>query len=140
MEFFKCDVCGNVVIKVVNGGGEMVCCGQKMRLLKAGITDGAKEKHVPAVELDGNVLKVQIGAVEHPMTKEHFIEMILVEQAEHVQYVRLTPDDKPRAEFKIDPRAPYTVYEYCNLHGLWKLHCEADDNTVCSAEFTKDCV
>ncbi len=31
-EFYRCEVCGNVVeIKEV-GGGELVCCGQPMKL------------------------------------------------------------------------------------------------------------
>jgi superoxide reductase len=32
-EVYKCDVCGNVV-KVLNGGdGDLVCCGEDMKLL-----------------------------------------------------------------------------------------------------------
>lgn len=139
MEFFKCETCGNVVIKEVNGGGELVCCGHPMTKLEAGVTDAAVEKHVPAVKLDGNIIKVQIGSVEHPMTQEHFIQFILVEQGDNIQYKRLHPDVKPVAEFKIDPQRPYVVYEYCNLHGLWKTECEMDDETVCAMEFTDGC-
>jgi superoxide reductase len=32
-EVYKCDICGNVV-KVLEGGeGDLVCCGENMRLL-----------------------------------------------------------------------------------------------------------
>ncbi|MDY4128508.1 desulfoferrodoxin FeS4 iron-binding domain-containing protein, partial [Peptostreptococcus porci] len=63
VEFYKCSLCGNVVEKVVNGGGELVCCGQAMNLLKANSSDGAGEKHVPAVEVNGNVVSVKVGSV-----------------------------------------------------------------------------
>lgn len=54
------------------------------------------------------------------MLAEHFIQFILVRQGDHVQYVELKPDQKPQTVFRIDPAQPFEVYEYCNLHGLWK--------------------
>jgi desulfoferrodoxin-like iron-binding protein len=32
-EVYKCDICGNVVSVVEGGDGDLVCCGQNMRLL-----------------------------------------------------------------------------------------------------------
>jgi superoxide reductase len=32
-EIYKCDVCGNVVFVLEGGDGDLVCCGQNMRLL-----------------------------------------------------------------------------------------------------------
>ena len=34
-EVFKCDICGNVVEVKTVGGGELVCCGQPMNLVKS---------------------------------------------------------------------------------------------------------
>lgn len=31
---FECEICGNVVVVKVAGGGELVCCGQPMTLVK----------------------------------------------------------------------------------------------------------
>jgi desulfoferrodoxin-like iron-binding protein len=31
-QVFECEICGNVVEVKVVGGGELVCCGQKMEL------------------------------------------------------------------------------------------------------------
>jgi desulfoferrodoxin-like iron-binding protein len=31
-QLFECEICGNVVVVQVVGGGELVCCGQKMTL------------------------------------------------------------------------------------------------------------
>jgi len=33
-EVYECEICGNVVVVKVAGGGELVCCGQPMKLLK----------------------------------------------------------------------------------------------------------
>lgn len=120
MNIYRCEVCGNIVTKSFNGGGPLSCCGQPMKELKAAVTDGALEKHVPYLTIDGDVLHVSIGEVMHPMTEEHYIQTILVQQGNHVQYVTLSPKDEPKADFTIDPKKPATVYEYCNLHGLWK--------------------
>lgn len=118
---YKCELCGNVVVKMVNGGGPLSCCGKPMVELAANTTDAAQEKHVPAFRVDGSSLSVQVGDVLHPMTQEHSIQWILVEQGGKVQYVPLTPDQEPKAEFQIEPGKPFVIYEYCNLHGLWKV-------------------
>jgi len=31
---FVCEICGNVVVVKVVGGGELICCGQPMKLTK----------------------------------------------------------------------------------------------------------
>ena len=33
-EKYKCDICGNVVEVREVGGGELVCCGKPMQLIK----------------------------------------------------------------------------------------------------------
>lgn len=119
MKIYRCELCGNIVTKVFDGGGQLNCCGSPMIELEAGVTDGAVEKHVPYLQLEGNVLNVTIGEIMHPMTAEHYIQMILVQQGDKVQYVSLKPDQKPTAVFVINPDEPVAVYEYCNLHGLW---------------------
>ncbi len=88
--------------------------------LKANDTDAAQEKHVPVVTVDGDVVKVSVGSVAHPMTKEHLIAGIFLETNNGFQQRRLLPDTPPETEFKlIDGEKPVAVYEYCNLHGLW---------------------
>ena len=42
--------------------------------------EGAGEKHLPAVSKCGEKICVQIGSVEHPMTKEHNITWIYLEK------------------------------------------------------------
>ncbi|MFA5446665.1 MAG: desulfoferrodoxin family protein [Sphaerochaeta sp.] len=120
-EFFICRHCGNVAVKVVDKGPKLVCCGDEMQALKANTQDASQEKHVPAVKVDGNRLEVNIGSVDHPMTEEHHIAFIFVQTDKGGMKKDLPIDGKPFASFCLDDEKAVAVYEYCNLHGLWKL-------------------
>ncbi len=118
-KFFRCAHCGNVVAVLIDGGANPVCCGEPMELLSAGTTDGAHEKHVPFVEREGDELRVRVGSVEHPMLPKHHIQLIAVACEKRLQVARLAPVDVPNATFCVPAGKPVTVYELCNLHGLW---------------------
>ena len=105
---------------VEDKGVPVMCCGQKMTELVAGTTDAAQEKHVPVVEKDGSKVKVKVGSVEHPMMDEHYIQWVCLETENGSQIKYLKPGTKPEAEFTLDNDQLKAVYEYCNLHGLWK--------------------
>ena len=121
MKFYKCEICGKIVAMVKETPVDTMCCGQAMRELVPGTTDGAAEKHVPVYTLEGNTVKVKVGSVEHPMTDAHHIEWIAIETENGNQRKELKPGDKPEATFALVPRDKIkNVYEYCNLHGLWK--------------------
>ena len=121
MKFYKCDICGKIVAVVKATDVDTVCCGQPMRELVPGTTDGATEKHVPVYTVEGDTVKVKVGSVEHPMTDAHQIEWIAIETESGNQRKELKPGDKPEATFALVPRDKVKrVYEYCNLHGLWK--------------------
>lgn len=119
VKFFRCAHCSNVVAVLVDGGVTPVCCGEPMRLLRAGTTDGAREKHVPVVEREGDELRARVGSVEHPMAPEHYIQLIAVACEKRLQVAHLLPGDAPEATFRVPAGKPVTVYELCNLHGLW---------------------
>ena len=121
MKFYKCEICGKIVAMVKETPVDTMCCGQAMRELVPGTTDGATEKHVPVYTLEGNTVRVKVGSVEHPMTDAHHIEWIAIETENGNQRKELKPCDKPEATFALVPRDKVkSVYEYCNLHGLWK--------------------
>ena len=63
LEVYKCLICGNMVEVVHQGEGELVCCGQPMKLLVENTVDAAKEKHVPVVEKVDGGYKVTVGSV-----------------------------------------------------------------------------
>ena len=65
-EVYKCAHCGNIVEVVHGGGASLVCCGEKMKLLAEGTSDGAKEKHVPVLENRGSYILLNPGSVSLP--------------------------------------------------------------------------
>lgn len=118
-KFYKCAHCGNVIEKVVDSGVPVVCCGQKMEELIPNTVDASGEKHVPVVTwLDEHRIKVEVGSVHHPMLPEHHIAFVYVETENGG--IRVNLKDTPVAEVYISDTKPVAVYEYCNLHGLWK--------------------
>lgn len=126
MKLLKCSVCGNIVEMVEDKGIPVMCCGKPMNVLEANTTDGALEKHVPVEEVVDGSVHVKVGSVEHPMLAEHYITMIVVEAGNAVYRVNLKPEEKPEAVVALNGyKGKVTVYEYCNLHGLWKTEIEA---------------
>jgi superoxide reductase len=120
-QIYKCGSCG-LVVEVLRAGGESPnCCGQPMKLLQEGTSDGAREKHVPVLEKTADGCKVKVGAAAHPMSPEHFIEWIEAVCACGVRSRKyLQPGDAPEAEFAMPFDKVVSVREYCNLHGVWK--------------------
>ena len=119
LEVYKCLICGNMVEVIHQGEGELVCCGQAMKLLAENSVDAAKEKHVPVVEKIEGGYKVTVGSVPHPMEEKHFIEWIelLADGKAYRQF--LNPGDAPEATFAVEAQ-DVVAREHCNLHGLWK--------------------
>ena len=114
LKFYRCEKCGKMLITE----SELALDGWKEVI--AGTTEAAKEKHIPAVTVDGNEVKVCVGSVAHPMTAEHLIEWVPVETEQGYAVKYLKADSKPEATFVLsDGDKAKKVYAYCNLHGLW---------------------
>ena len=119
LQVYKCDSCGNIVEVLHGGGGELVCCGEPMKLLVENTVDAAKEKHVPVIEKVAGGFKVNVGSVAHPMEEKHYIEWIEIIADGEAYRQFLNPGEAPEATFNIAAEQ-ITAREYCNLHGLWK--------------------
>ena len=119
-KFYKCAHCGNVVQKVVDNKVPVFCCGEKMEELVPGTVEASVEKHLPVVtDLGNGVLRVEVGSVHHPMLDEHHIAFVYVETERGG--IRIDLKDEPVCEVYVGQDRPVAVYEYCNLHGLWKV-------------------
>ena len=119
LKFYICAHCGNIITKIKDAKVPVVCCGEKMQELVPNTVDASNEKHVPVVtRLDDCKIKVEVGSVAHPMTEEHHIAFIYVEMENGG--IRVDLKDKPEAVVCVCSGKPIAVYEYCNLHGLWK--------------------
>lgn len=114
------------VLLPLNADVTVAVNGEPAKLLVAGSTDAAQEKHVPEVKVEDGKVKVQVGSVLHPMLENHWITNIWIEYADgSVEKATLLPGEQPVAEFELkDKKGVATVYEYCNLHGLWKTEIE----------------
>jgi superoxide reductase len=119
LQIYKCEVCGNIVEVLHEGKGQLVCCGQPMKLFVENAVDASKEKHVPVIEKTATGVKVKIGSVPHPMEEKHFIEWIEIIADGKAYRQFLKPGEAPEATFDIKS-TNVTAREYCNLHGLWK--------------------
>ncbi|MDQ7778576.1 MAG: desulfoferrodoxin [Planctomycetota bacterium] len=118
LEVYKCDVCGNIVEMLHAGKGELVCCGQPMKLQQEKTEDQGKEKHVPVVEKTAAGVAVKVGSVPHPMEEKHYIEWVELITASGVVRKFLAPGQKPEAMFDTK-EAFIRAREYCSVHGLW---------------------
>ena len=121
VKFYRCRRCGNVIQKIVDKKVPVVCCAEKMEELVPGTVEASVEKHLPVVtKLDDKTIKVEVGSVAHPMLEEHHISFIYVETENGGIRIDLPHEGKAEAEICTCSGKPIAVYEYCNLHGLWK--------------------
>ena len=120
-DYYYCEICGHVVTVLKPGMPTLVCCGEKMIKLEAKTADTGKEKHVPVIVPQGNKTTIKVGSVPHPMTEEHHIVFIEVVTKDGI-YLRKKLDSTgaPEATFNVKAEDIKAVYEYCNIHGLWK--------------------
>lgn len=118
LKLYRCAHCGNIAFKLVDSGVPMVCCGEPMQELKANVTDGAVEKHVPQITREGDHVTIQVGSTIHPMLPAHYIQAIAAVSGNQVIFQLPKPGDEP--VMKIEGSEPVTAYEYCNLHGFWR--------------------
>ncbi len=120
-DYYYCEICGHVVSILCPGNPSLVCCGQKMTRLEANTVDASKEKHVPVIVPEGDSTTIKVGSAPHPMTEEHHIAFIeIVRKDGRTCRARLSVDGPPEATFNVKAEDIAAVYEYCNLHSLWK--------------------
>jgi len=114
-------LCGNIVEVLHTGKGELVCCGQPMKLLVENTEDAATEKHVPVLFKERGRVVVKIGSAAHPMEERHFIEWVEIIAGGKICRKFFQPGEVPEAVFEgWGEEEELSAREYCNLHGLWK--------------------
>ena len=118
-DLYRCKKCSNMLQVVREGGRDLLCCGEKMIMLNELDKDGAQEKHLPLIEVEGDRLKVSIGSTLHPMQEEHHIEWVELVAGDNYCRKYFTVGEEARRYFT-RPKGKFTVRAFCNLHGLWK--------------------
>lgn len=121
LQLYKCNICGNLVQVILSGAGELVCCGEEMKLLTPHTEENNEltEKHTPVIESgeQGSFVRLKY----HPMEQSHYIQFIEVYPKDkstlHLKYLK--PGDT--AEFDITNfEEEVEAIELCNIHGLWR--------------------
>lgn len=121
VKFYVCKKCGKMIAVLKGSPCPTMCCGEAMQEVIANTTDAAQEKHVPVYEVKGNIVEVNVGSINHPMTEEHYIEWVLLQTKQGNQRKALKPNNAPKVSFAlVEGDEVVSVYAYCNLHGLWK--------------------
>ncbi|WP_321504876.1 desulfoferrodoxin [uncultured Methanoregula sp.] len=123
LALYSCSTCGKKVLIVEDGKGTLVCCGNPMTRLDEKSVEAGREKHLPVIEKTPRGIRVKVGAVSHPMEKEHFIRWIEVIGDTFLHTAMLAPGEKPEKEFCLEGSDPIShvkkVRIYCNVHGVW---------------------
>ena len=122
LDIFKCNICGNVVEVLINGGGELVCCGENMHKLEPQTNEESiMEKHVPIFLKKENGTEIRVGEVLHPMLEEHYIMFIqAISKDRNLVFTKfLYPYDEPKVDLN-EKFGDFFAREYCNIHGLWE--------------------
>jgi len=114
-----CRHCGNAVDMMQDAGVPLMCCGEKMHVLKPNTVEASGEKHLPVVERAGDKVCISVGKDAHPMTEEHWIAWIGLQTENGMQRKQLHAGEAPSACFCTLEDKPVAAWAYCNLHSLW---------------------
>lgn len=113
-----------IVLEALEGvpGGALPDTCKPFEILSPNTTDGASEKHLPVVEINGRHVTVKIGSALHPMGAEHYIAWVSLHTRNgYTMRASLSPDGEPAARFTLEEGdSPTAAYAWCNLHGFWK--------------------
>ena len=121
LEMYKCQICGNLVQVLLNGNGELVCCGQAMEHLIPHREENNElaEKHTPIIEENEGSRYVRLKY--HPMIPEHYIQFIEVYPKDKSRLYLKYLNPNEAAEFDITHfEENIEALEHCNIHGLWR--------------------
>lgn len=121
LELYRCDLCKNLVEVVLEGDGELVCCGLPMILLKPKREEFLGEKHIPVILKHEDGVEIRVGEILHPMDENHYIMFIEVisDDGKYVKRKYLSPGEEPILKLKCDCEK-LSAREFCSLHGLWE--------------------
>lgn len=118
-QLLKCSICGNKVIVVGVGGGEITCCGQAMDVVNESTGGDKAPKHLPIITREGDEITVAVGEATHPMDADHYIVEILIFVGNEGFVKFLKPGDEPKLVVKTKEEGEITAKAICNLHGIW---------------------
>ena len=110
MKFYECPKCGNIVEILDEQTANLNCCDENMVLMTANIKDAAKEKHIPEIQKNDNIINISVGNIKW---------IYILTNKRNIRY-NLQPGENPSTKLTLEPQETILeVYAYCNNHGLW---------------------
>lgn len=109
MKFYRCEHCGNIFWST--GGGEISCCGRKLKSLQAQPVDEIHDVNVEEIDNEYFI------TFDHEMKKEHYITFAALVSWDRVTVVRLYPEQA--AEVYLPRQHRGELYLCCSEHGLF---------------------
>jgi len=111
VKFYVCPICGNII--TATGESVISCCGIMLPYLEAMEPDDIHTLAIEKVEDEYYV------ALDHEMTKNHYISFIAAISDNGIEVIKLYPQGNAEARFK--RQRTRFFYYYCNRHGLFKV-------------------
>ena len=106
VKFYVCPDCGNILFST--GSASVFCCGKKLEALQvSGSTINFN------AELSDTEYYI---ALDHEMTKEHYISFAALVKSDRVYMLRLYPEQNP--SFRLPAIKGARLFLYCVKHGL----------------------
>ncbi|MGI6090002.1 MAG: YfhO family protein [Saccharofermentanales bacterium] len=118
IRFYYCDACTNLVVLLNEGAGELICCDEPMELLEAKTTTDDVCDHILSVEKTDRGIIVK-ARTDHEQAADGVITWVAVVQGNRYQ-ICFPDQDEVDIEFILKDE-PAEVYEFCTVHGLWKI-------------------
>lgn len=106
---YVCPICGNVLTAM--GEALISCCGIPLPPLEAEVPD---EKHKVSIERVEDELYL---AMDHAMTKEHYISFLAFATSDRWTFMKLYPEGPAATRMQLCGHG--TLYAFCNRHGLF---------------------
>ena len=113
--FYRCTRCESVLCRVFNGRGELSCCGEPLKALRAQKPD---DKHLLLADCSGDDVSVTVGETPHPMEEDHRILFIALQTRDRI-YFRKTGSLKRAAAKFSGVSGEFKIYAYCSNDGLF---------------------
>ena len=111
-QLYVCPICGNVFQSM--GPAMVSCCGITLPPLEPETPDDTHAASVEHIEDEYYI------AIDHPMTKDHYISFIAYCTGSRFESVKLYPEGNAEARFFGRGRGHGWLYWYCNHHGLFR--------------------
>ncbi|MBR5478932.1 MAG: helix-turn-helix domain-containing protein [Clostridia bacterium] len=110
-KFYVCENCGNIIQEM--GNSQIICCGRKLKPLKAQAENDTHNVNVEQIEDDWYI------TFSHPMEKEHYISFFAYVRFDRVLSIKLYPEQG--SEVRVPVMRGGKLYYCCNKHGLFEV-------------------